>query len=95
MLNRGPWPRGSPSYKDVCDFYCSYMVRKHGRATVVFDGYNELSTKALTQKKHASGKVAATVSFTESMPVTLKKYSFLSNPKNKQRFLVLLGQALH
>ena len=28
------------------------------------------------------------------MPVTLKKENFLSNPKNKQQFLLMLSQAL-
>jgi len=61
---------------------------------VVFDGYDEMSTKAMTQQRHASGKVAATVTFKESMSITLKKENFLSNLKNKQRFLMMLSQAL-
>ena len=40
---------------------------------MVFDGYNEISTKYTTQQRRVSGKVAPTVSFTESMPLTLKK----------------------
>lgn len=94
LLHRVPWPRGSPTYKEVCDLYCSYVRRKYGRAIVVFDGYDEMSTKAMTQQRRASGKVAATVTFTESMSITLKKDNFLSNPKNKQRFLMMLSQAL-
>ena len=70
------------------------MSKKYGREIVVFEGYNILSTKAMTQLRCASGKVGATVSCTESMPVTLKKDSFLSNPDNKQRFLLLLSQAV-
>ena len=65
---------------------------------MAFDGYNKLSTKAMTRKKRASGKLLPLHHcqryIVYSMPVTLKKDSFLSNPKNKQRFLVLLGQAL-
>ena len=49
----------------------------------MFDGYDEMSTKAMTQQRRASGKVAATVTFTESMSITMKKDNFLSNPKNK------------
>ena len=77
----------------VCDLYCTYMQSKYGRATVVFDGYNGMSAKAMTQRR-ASGKAASTVTFTESMSVTLKKDNFLSNPKNKQRFLSMLSKAL-
>ena len=94
LLHRVPWPRGSPSYKEVCDLYCTYVQRKYGRAIVVFDGYDEMSTKAMTQQRRASGKVAATVTFTESMSITMKKDNFLSNPKNKQSFLLMLSEAL-
>ena len=61
---------------------------------MVFDGYNEMSAKATTQQRRASGTFAATVTFTESMSVTLKKDNLLSNPKNKQRFLSMLSKAL-
>ena len=69
LLHQIPWPRGSPTYKEVCNLYCSYVRRKYGRVIVVFDGYDEMSTKAMTQQSRASGKVAATVTFTESMSV--------------------------
>ena len=49
LLHRVSWPRGSPNYKVVRDLYCTYMRRKYGRAIVVFDGYNEMSAKAMTQ----------------------------------------------
>ena len=91
LLHRVPWPRGSATYKVVCDLYCTYVQKKYGRAIVVFDGYNEMSAKAMTQQRRASGKAASTVTFTESMSVTLKKDNFLSNPKNKQRFLSMLS----
>ena len=94
LLHRVPWPRGSPTYKVVCELYCTYVERKYGKAIVVFDGYNEMSAKAMTQQRRASGKAASTVTFTENMSVTLKKDNFLSNPKNKQRFLSMLSEAL-
>jgi len=94
LLHRVPWPRGSPTYKEVCNLDCSYMLMKYGRAIVVFDRYDEMSTKAMTQQRRASGKVAATVTSTESMSITLKKDNFLSNSKNKERFLMMLSQAL-
>lgn len=37
---------------------------------MVFDGYYEISTKTMTPQ--ASGKVGATVTFTESIRVTMK-----------------------
>ena len=78
----------------MCELYCTYVERKYGKAIVVFDGYNEMSAKAMTQQRRASGKATSTVTFTENMSVTLKKDNFLSNPKNKQRFLSMLSEAL-
>ena len=80
--------------KVVCDLYCTFVQRKYGRTIVVFDGYNEMSAKAMTQQRRASGKAASTVTFTESMSVTLQKDNFLSNPKDKQRFLSMLSTVL-
>ena len=81
LLRRVSWPRGSTTYKVLRDLYCTYVQRKCGRAIVVFDGYNEMSAKALTQQRRTSGKVASTVIFTERMSITLKKDNFLANPK--------------
>lgn len=94
LLHRVPWPRGSPTYKEVCDLYWTFIQRKYGRSTVVFDGYDHMSTKAMTQQRFASGKAAAPVTFTESMTITIKKNNFLSNPKNKQSFLLMLRETL-
>ena len=55
LLHRVPWPRGSPTYRVVCDLYCTYVQRKYGRAIVVFDEYNEMSAKAMTQQRRVSG----------------------------------------
>ena len=90
LLHCVPWPRepGSPTYKEVCDLHCTYLQRKYGRATVVFDGYDLMSTKSITQQRCVSGKVAATVTCKESMTITTKKKNFLSDPKNKQSFLL-------
>ena len=81
FFHRVPWPRGSPTYKVVRDLYCTYVRREYERAIV-------------EQSRCASGKVASTVIFTEGMSETLKKDNFLSNPKNKQRFLSMLSKAL-
>jgi len=54
VLHRVPLPRGSLMCKDLCDLYCTYVCRKYGRVMVVFDGYDELSTKAMTQQMQLS-----------------------------------------
>ena len=82
LLHRIPWPRWSATYQDICGFYCSYVTKKYGNDIVVFDGYDDMSTKNMTQQRRAAGKAGATVTFTENMKVTLKKDNFLDNPKN-------------
>ena len=67
LLHRVPWPRGNGTDRDVLAAYTSYVNRKYGRPTVVFDGYDDISTKYSTQKRRAAGKVAPTISFTEDM----------------------------
>ena len=44
LLHRVPWPRGNGTYRDVLAAYTSYVSRKYGRPTVVFDGYDDIST---------------------------------------------------
>ena len=58
------------------------MTKKYGNAIVVFDGYDDMSTKNMTHQRTAAGKAGATVTFTENMKVTLKKDNILANPKN-------------
>ena len=70
------------------------MTKKYGNAIVVFDGYDDMSTKNMTHQRRAAGKAGATVTFTENMKVTLKKDNFLANPKNKQRFINMLSRFL-
>ena len=48
----------------------------------------------MTQQRRAGGKADATVTFAESMKVTLKKEVFLSNPRNKRRFINMLSWCL-
>ena len=84
LLYRIPWPRVSATHQDICGLYCSYVTKKYGNAIVVFDGYNNISTKNMTHQRRAAWKAGATVTFTENKKVTLKKDNFPANPKNKQ-----------
>ncbi|KAK3732581.1 hypothetical protein QZH41_004976 [Actinostola sp. cb2023] len=94
LLHRIAWPKGSATFKEVCGLYCSYVTRKYGRPIIVFDGYDQVSTKNMTQQRRAAGKVGPTVTFSEDMKVTTKKDLFLSNVKNKQRFIDMLSKFL-
>jgi len=60
---------------------------------VVFDGYDEMSTDT-AEARIREGCCHCHLYRKESMSITLKKDNFLSNPKSKQRFLMMLSQAL-
>ena len=94
LLHRIPWPRGSATYQDICGLYCTYVTKKYGKAIVVFDGYDDMSTKNMTHQRRAAGKAGATVTFSEDMKLTLTKDNFLANPKNKQRFINMQSRFL-
>ena len=79
-----PWLQG----------FTFYVSKNYGNAIVVLDGNDDMSTKNMTHQRRAAGKAGATVTFTENMNVTLKKDTFLANPKNKQRFINMLSRFL-
>ena len=94
LLHRIPWPKGSPTYKEVCMVYCDYVTRKYGHALIIFDGYESANTKDMVHKKHSSGKISNQINFTEEMKVIVKKEVFRTNTVNKQRFINMLGKHL-
>ena len=72
-----------------------YVIRKYGRAIVVFDGYSDKpSTKDCAYMRRSGGTIGVTVHFTSSMALHTKKEEFLSNKHNKQRLIALLSQRL-
>jgi len=76
LLQCVPWPRGI-TYDAICSFYVQYVANKYGKATVVFDGYqNGPSTKYGTHQRQA-GAYGPTVNFDCTMIAKLKKKSFL------------------
>ena len=77
LLHRIPRPRGSTTDSEICNLYCSYVHRKYGNAIVVFDGHDEMATKNVTQQRRTGEKAGATVTFSESIKVTLQKEVFL------------------
>ena len=72
--------------------YVSFVSRKYTYATVIFNGYcSGPGTKDTTNLHRTKGVVGRSVSFKPDMVVCDKKDIFLSNLKNKQEFLYLLG----
>ena len=60
----------------------------------MFDGYEASSIKDMTHIRRCKGKQSQTVTFTREMKLTVTKDMFLSNKRNKQRFIHMLGEDL-
>ena len=74
--------------------YTNYVAKKYGEAIVVFDGYDESSTKDVVHQRRAKGQARVAVTFTEDMKLTMKKVNFLANSTNKQQFINKPGNYL-
>ena len=61
---------------------------------IVFDGYDENSTKDMTHVRHSKGKKGVSVTFTADMNLTISKEDFLTNNLNKKQFVSLLSRQL-
>ena len=91
LLHHILWTRGA-TYDQIFEQYIVYVIRKYGRAIVVFDGYNDKpSTKDIAYMKRLGGTICVTVHFTSSMGLQTKREEFLSNKQNKQRFIALMS----
>ena len=93
LLHRIPWQRGS-TFESILDSFADFVTKNYGEAVVVFDGYDEFSTKDMTHRRRSKGKKGVGVSFTLDMNLTITKDAFLSNHTNKQHFIQLLGEKL-
>ena len=61
---------------------------------VVFDSYEERSTKDMTHMRRSKGKKGFSVSFCIDMNLTVTKEAFLNDISNKKRFVKLLREQL-
>ena len=93
LIHRVSWSR-SFTYDAIYSVYVQYVIQRYGKATVVFDGYqNGPSTKDCTHQRRTSLSTP-TVAFDSSMVDKVKKEEFLANKVNKQKFILHLGERL-
>ncbi len=95
LLRRVVWPQNG-TYSDLYRTYVAY-VRKHfpSNCHVVFDGYSDApSTKSAEQNRRATKFQSTEIQFTDEMPITIRQDRFLSNGKNKARFICALTEHL-
>ena len=64
-------------------------MEKH--LSLLFDGYDAISTKDMTHQRRAKGRIGPTLTFIEDMAVTVQKEQFLANSSNKQNFVNMLS----
>lgn len=93
LIHRVSWPRGF-TYDAIYSVYVQCVIQRYGKATVVFDGYqNGPSTEDCTHQRRTSLSTP-TVAFDSSMVAKVKKEEFLANKVNKQKFILHLGERL-
>ena len=72
LLQCIPWFYSS-TYGDICHQYTEYVARKYKDAIVVFDSYENMSTKDMTHQRRSKGKAGATVMVATNITTTMKK----------------------
>lgn len=88
LLHRIPWSCGAP-YNDICECYVPFVLHNYGRATVVFDGYEEgPTTKDATHRCRTGVKAHTTVKFIGTMICHSKKMNFCQTLKINSGLLV-------
>lgn len=83
------------TYVIVSSLYVQYVHRHYRHAVVTFDGYGSgSSTKdEAHQRRASSNNIGAERNLKAGMQLTMKE-AFLANPRNKQKFLHLIGSNL-
>lgn len=96
LLHRVPWPKGD-TYIAIAKSYAHFVTKKYGKASVIFDGYNEEkpSTKDMVHLRRSSrSKCSPTVNFSPNTIFNGKREIFLQNVSNKIRMIQLIGNEL-
>lgn len=96
LLQRIPWKKGS-LFDQICQESIRYIQNRYNHSTsvaVVFDAYlSGPSTKNVANLRRTKNQ-GPEVSFFGDTTCHLTKEVFLSNPKNKDSFIHLLGSHL-
>lgn len=95
LLHSVVWSRPT-TYNELYNRYTSHVVRLYSRScAVVFDGYPDTpTTKGEEQRRRSSRDQSCEILFEDSMTVSTSQTQFLSNSKNKQRFIHRLSNYL-
>ena len=89
-----PWNKNC-TFQSLLDMYKAYVIKHFGQTrniNIVFDGYGS-STKDHCHSKRSPFS-GLQIDFLKETVLLCKKYLFLSNSDNKQRFVCMLGEFL-
>lgn len=90
LLHAVPWKRPA-TYGELCQGYISFVNNKFSdRTTIVFDGYDKVTTKGEERRRRAGTKLSANVSVGNNIVVASNQPEFLSNDDNKEELIHLL-----
>lgn len=89
LIHQLPWS-SSATFGDIIRQHESYVNKRYGKVTIVFDGYENPNIKDMEHRLRMK-QSSVEVVFDKNSPVIVKKNKFLSNSKNKQRFINILG----
>ena len=87
LLHSIPWKTGS-TFSSLLQAYTGYVLRKHGKAVVVFDGYQMSSIEDMTHQRRTKGRKEPTDSFTREMKLTVAKDLFLNDATNTSLYIL-------
>ena len=76
-----PWKTGS-TFSSLLQAYTGYVLRRHGKAVVVFDGYQMSSIEDMTHQRRTKGRKEPIDSFTREIKLTVAKDLFLNDATN-------------
>ena len=75
LLQRLPWSRGQ-TFDSICHMYVTYVTRRYGKATIVFDGYEDgpvITYSMRTYRRRTDRSKGPNVVFTGETSLKLKK----------------------
>ena len=94
LLHRVCWIKGM-SFSEIGKLYVNYVRKHYGKATVVFYGYEGVSTKSCEHKRRAgNGARCPDIEIVESNKVQFPQERFLSNESNKDQIIKLISTFL-
>lgn len=94
LLQKVPWKTGI-LFAAVASNYIAYLKSNYGdNLTVVFDGYDDLTTKTSERDRRSKKFISVEYRFDKNTKVAVEKGKFLSNNINKKNFIKLLHDSL-